>query len=243
MDERPNYDAPRGLAGSDNPRMSPWKILAIVAGLIAVALGAAVALGVFRQAPADETPPPAAEGGLKIELASTQGGDRIDPDRPLRCFVEGKMVGEVTVADCAKQNGVAAQNLDVGLDSAGELAAVVAVPDAELEAAIGPLGPEPLPEPEPVMQQTEFTPAAASGGPVGECMRHAGGDWRSLGDALQLDTCVQILFTGRCEAPGSAAYGRWNGQTVRLVTGRVEIAADGADFRTLVEQDASCMLP
>jgi hypothetical protein len=54
---------------------------------------------------------------------------------------------------------------------------------------------------------------------------------------------VQLLFTGRCESPGSASYGRWNGQTVRLVTGRVEIAPDGATFRTLVEQDASCILP
>jgi hypothetical protein len=64
-----------------------------------------------------------------------------------------------------------------------------------------------------------------------------------LGDGLARDTCVQLLFTGRCEPPGSASYGRWNGQTVRLVTGRVEIAPDGANFRTLVEQDASCMLP
>jgi hypothetical protein len=214
-------------------------VVAAAGGLMAAGIGAAVALGVFRQDPADDTPPPAVEGGLKVELEGARDGDRIDPARPLRCFVEGRFVGELIVADCAKRNGVAAQALDVGLDEQGELAAVVGVP----EPAMDVFGADaPVPEPDPVAQ-AYVPPPTPTSGPVGECMRHAGGEWRNLGDALQLDTCVQVLFAGRCEEPGSASYGRWKGQTLRLVTGRVEIAPDGANFSTLAEQDASCMLP
>ena len=214
-------------------------VVAGVGGLFAAGIGAAVALGVFRDDPVADTPPPAAEGGLKVELEGARDGDRIDPARPLRCFVEGRFAGELTIADCAKRNGVAAQAMDVGLDEEGELAAVIGVP----EPAMDIFGADaPVPEPDPVTQ-AYVPPPVPTSGPVGECMRHAGGEWRTLGDALQLDTCVQVLFAGRCEQPGSASYGRWNGQTLRLVTGRVEIAPDGANFSTLAEQDASCMLP
>ena len=252
MDERPNYDAPRGLARSgpgrsesgrsDSRRLDPRLLVAVGGGLIACGLGAAVALGVFRNDPADDVPPPAAEGGLKVELGDVQGGDRIDPSRPLRCFVEGRFVGELTVAQCAGRNGVAAQNLDVGLDDTGSLAAVVSVPGlsgeplgAEIELPAAPV--EAAPAPTPVAR------TAPSGGATGECLRHANGDWRELGKALPLSTCLDVLYAGRCEQPGSASYGRWNGQTLRLVTGRIEIAADGANFRTLAEQDAATCAP
>lgn len=219
-------------------------LIPIVGGVVAVGLGTALALSVFRQDPADEAPPPAAEGGLKIELGNTQGGDRIDPARPLRCFVEGKFVGELVVADCAKRNGVAAQNLDVGLDAAGELAAVVAMPEPATEPLVAePETPAPVTVAGADGSRADPPDSSPGGGPTGECMRHASGEWRTLGDALGLDTCVQILFTGRCEPPGSATYGRWNGQTLRLVTGRVEIAPNGADFHTFALQDAQCMLP
>jgi hypothetical protein len=235
MDSRHSEDLERPPRRSRTPL-----IVAGVGGLVAAGLGAAAAFGVFREDPVDDTPPPAAEGGLKVEVENAQGGDRIDPARPLRCFVEGRFVGEVTVAECAKRNGVAAQAMDVGLDKQGELAAVVAVPDPL--AGIINAEPAPAPVAEPAVEPYRPPPTPTSG-PTGECMRHAGGEWRRLGEALQLDTCVQILFQGRCEPAGSASYGRWSGQTIRLVTGRVEIAPDGANFRTLVEQDASCMLP
>jgi hypothetical protein len=215
-------------------------VAAVAGGVVAAGLGGAVALGLFRQDPSDDAPPPAAEGGLKIELGNAQGGDRIDPARPLRCFVEGKFVGELIVAECAKKNGVATQNLDVGIDTEGELAAVVALPDPLAEAVF----PEPRPQPRPDPVVDDYVvPPVPSAGPEGECLRHSGGEWRTLGEALELDTCVQVLFQGKCEPSGSATYGRWRGQTLRLVTGRVEIARDGATFSTLVEQDASCMLP
>jgi len=224
------------------PRSRRPLILSLGA-LTAIGLGIAVALGVFRQDPADDTPPPAAEGGLRVELGEVQGGDRIDPARPLRCFVEGRYAGELTVAQCARRNGVAAQNLDVGLDDTGALAAVVAAPGLSTE----PLGPEidsAALEAAVVSDAPSSPPAAGSDAPVGECLRHAGGDWRRLGEQLPLAACVDVLYAGRCEPPGSASYGRWNGQTLRLVTGRVEIAPDGADFRTYAEQDAAaCDLP
>ena len=53
---------------------------------------------------------------------------------------------------------------------------------------------------------------------------------------MTLDACVQALFAGRCERPGGADYGRWNGDTLRLVTGRVERSSDNRTFRTLVTQ-------
>lgn len=255
MDERPNYDAPRGLARSGSGRadlgrpdrsgsrwIDPRLLVAIGGGLIACGLGAAVALGVFRDDPADDVAPPAAEGGLRVELGDVQGGDRFDPSRPLRCFVEGRFVGDLTVAQCAGRNGVAAQNLDVGLDDTGSLAAVVSVPGlsseplgAEIELPAAPAPVEAAPAPTPV--------ARPSGGATGECLRHANGDWRELGEALPLSICLEVLYAGRCEQPGSASYGRWNGQTLRLVTGRIEIAADGANFRTLAEQDAATCAP
>jgi hypothetical protein len=81
----------------------------------------------------------------------------------------------------------------------------------------------------------------AADAPEGECVRHTGGEWRNLGDGLSLDTCVQVLFSGRCEQPGGAQYGRWNGQSLRLVAGGVEIAA-GSGYRPLVSQDPQTCL-
>lgn len=241
MDEGRTPDTPEPAATG---RRSRGPLVLGLGALAAVGLGAAVALGVFRDDSTPETPPPAAEGGLKVELGQTDGDTRIDPARPLRCFADGAFVGELTLADCAKRNGVAAQALDVGVDAAGELAAAVTPPAQEPEPpGADAADPDPDPAPYRVVGPRSPPPPPPRAQAMGSCQRDAGGEWRNVGDTLTLDTCVQLLFTGRCEAPGSASYGRWNGQTVRLVTGRVEIAPDGSNFRTLVEQDASCMLP
>lgn len=242
MDQSPSPAPSRDLGEPPARRGRDLRPVIIgVGAVVALGLGSAVALGVFRDDPADDTPPPAAEGGLKVELGDIQGGDRIDPARPLRCFAEGRFVGEFTVAQCAQRNGVAAQNLDVGLDDTGALAAVVAVPGLSTES-LGAVLPEPAaPAADPVF---EPVPAPAPSGPAGDCLRHVNGEWRNLGQGLALSTCLDVLYAGRCEPPGSASYGRWNGQTLRLVTGRIEIAPDGANFRTLAQQDpATCMLP
>src|ERR1700744_3797271 len=90
-------------------------------GGIALALGLGVAALLAGRSPKPSGPPPASQGGLVVE----QGKDdsALDPARPLRCFVGGQMVGEMTLADCAKKNGVASRALDLGVDSTGALAA------------------------------------------------------------------------------------------------------------------------
>jgi hypothetical protein len=65
---------------------------------------------------------PASQAGLIVE----QGRDddtRLDPARPIRCFVEGQFAGEITLTECARRNGVATGALDVGVDETGALAA------------------------------------------------------------------------------------------------------------------------
>ncbi|HEX8569134.1 MAG TPA: hypothetical protein VF699_04320 [Caulobacteraceae bacterium] len=223
------------------PRSDRRGLLIAAAGaLIAVVVGTSVAMWLFRSDPGDDTPPPASEGGLKVELTQVDAAE-IDPSRELRCFVDGKLVGELTLEQCARRNGVAAQALDVGTDASGALAAVV--------SAAPPVNTEPLGAgivdgaPTPTVALTP-PPPPSSVDPTGACVRHVGGEWRELGQAVALDTCVQLLFAGRCEEPGGAQYGRWNGQALRLVPGRVEIAPDGATFRMLARQDPqTCMIP
>ena len=185
-------------------------------------------------------PPPQApaekRAGLQVEMGAESA--RLDPARPLRCFVGGQFVGVASLVDCAKRNGVSAQSLDVGLDESGELAAGGEA--AQLQ---------PLPTVTPPTQQTvppEAPPApavAVAAGPVGECMRYGSDGWRSVGGAMSQNACVRILFDGRCQRPGEALYGRWASQTLRLVPGRVETSPDNRSFATLVEQGANCALP
>ena len=224
---------------SETPRRRrPPVLLLAGGGALAVVLGSMLAMGIFRDDPGDDTPPPAAEGGLKVELTQVDPS-AIDPARPLRCFVDGAFVGELTLAQCAQRNGVAAQALDVGTDATGALSAVVGASPINTE----PLGQEIIDAAPAPTFEAPPEPVAVAGPATGECLRHTGGEWRNLGDALPLDTCVQVLFSGRCEQPGGAQYGRWNGQSVRLVPGRVEIAPDGSSFRPLMQQDpATCSL-
>src|SRR5437868_4760858 len=89
-------------------------------GVIALLLGLGAAAFFAGKAPRSSDPPPASQGGLVVE----QGQEAtLDPARPLRCFVGGQMVGEMSLADCAKKNGVATRALDVGVDATGALAA------------------------------------------------------------------------------------------------------------------------
>jgi hypothetical protein len=238
MDSSP---APAPLDGRD-PTRDRRKRMALIGSLgvlTAVAVGLLVALGVFRSDPVDETPPPASEGGLQIELAQTDVGP-IDPARPLRCFVEGRFAGEMTVARCAERNGVAAQALDVGLDDTGALAAVVGVAAPPVSVSEDPLGGVPAPLP-----VTEGPPVPATPNePTGTCSKGgAGGEWQPVGGGVSRRTCLQLLFAGRCTAPGEALYGRWGSQTLRLVQGGVEVS-DGAGYRPLASQDPqTCLFP
>lgn len=194
---------------------------ALVAGLIA-------AVGISSRDKGDPAPPPASQGGLVIDSGGTTD-EKLDPAKPLRCFVAGRYVGELVLAECAKRNGVATGALDVGTDETGALAAA-----NDAGAMITPLPPkEAAPPP----------PAAAPAQPIAACWRYAGSEWRRLSTDLALGACVQTLYAGKCERPGGATYGRWGQQTLRLVPGRVEISSDNRSFRTLAEQGPGCALP
>lgn len=212
-------------------------LIAIGAG-VAIVLAIVIALIFSGGRDKNPAPPPAAQGGLTVDVADAPD---LSTTRELRCFVDGQFVGMATLADCARRNGLATDALDVGVDESG---ALVAAPTASLapppeapptkltEAESQPLPPE----------TTEATPAPQ---PVSgsQCLRHTGSDWRSLSSSMSLNACVQALYSGTCVRPGEALYGRWGDTTLRLVPRRVEQSSDNNRFRTLVDQDRSCQFP
>lgn len=205
----------------------------------AVAVLAAVAIGlIFSGGRKSDEPPPAAQGGLTVDVADAP---ELNTTRELRCYVDGQFVGMATLVDCARRNGLATDALDVGVDETG---ALVAAPTASF--APPPTAPGELTETE-APAVTDETPAAAAPEPTtaagAQCLRHTGSDWRSLSSNMSLNACVQALYAGTCVTPGDALYGRWGNTTLRLVPRRVEQSQDNNRFRTLVEQDRSCQFP
>ena len=176
--------------------------------------------------------PPASSAGLVIDSSGPEDA-KMDPAKPLRCFVAGQFVGELTLVDCAKRNGVATDALDVGLDESGALAAA-----DQAGAVLTPLPPEA----DAKAGSDEAGAPLPVNAPVGTCQRYDQGKWAKLPGEVSLNACVQALFAGRCERPGGASYGRWMQQTLRLVTGRVEVSADNHSFRTLADQGAGCAI-
>jgi len=206
-------------------------ILAVGAG---VAILAAIILAlVFGRGDPSPEAPPAAKGGLTVDVAEAP---TLEPTRELRCFVDGQFVGMATLSDCARRNGLATEALDVGLDETGALAAAPTAafaPPPTLPAQVTVLPPEPsVTTPVPSVQP------AQQGGSA--CLRHTGSDWRSLSNNMSLNACVQALYAGTCVRPGDAQYGRWGETTLRLVPRRVEQSSDNVRFRTLAEQDRNC---
>lgn len=221
------------------------RVLIALGAALALAAGIGVAAKLASSGPAEKTAPPASEGGLVVETGDPDDTG-LDPARPLRCFVAGQYVGQITLAECAKRNGVATGALDVGIDESGALAAA-----DQAGTVLTPLPPEEVTQlnpgeaPQAPNAPTASAPAApaAGGGPSGTCMRYAGNRWEDLPNDMTVSACVQALFAGRCERQGSATYGRWNQQTLRLVAGKVEISNDNRRFRTLVEQGPNCSIP
>jgi hypothetical protein len=212
-------------------------LLTVGGGLIAVLIAAGLGVGIMSREHKPKAAPPASVGGLVVQMGRDDDA-KVDPTRQLRCFVNGQFVGLETLADCARKNGVATQALDVGIDQtgalgAGEGSALTPLPPPATPAAVASTSD--IPGPGPVTAQR---------GPVGDCLRYSGQDWRKVGESQSLNACVQALFAGRCEKSGGASYGRWATQTLRLVPHRVEISSDNKSFRTLVEQaDAGCSIP
>ncbi|MEO7027631.1 MAG: hypothetical protein ABI056_08765 [Caulobacteraceae bacterium] len=199
----------------------------------ALVAGAVIAWMLVARGGGASSAPPASQGGLVVQSGREEAA-RLEPGRPLRCFVGGRLVGEITLADCARRNGVASGALDVGLDRGGELAATA--PAAAVSnladdspAVAPPASPQPTPE---VM--------AATG--VADCAQFADGGWVRIAGATSLAGCVRALFDGQCLADGVVSRGRWADQMLRLGGGRVEASRNGAPYRLVVTQGDGCTL-
>lgn len=214
----------------------------VLAGGAALALiaGLGIAIALVSGKDKQTEPPPASRAGLIVETGRADD-TKLDPARPLRCFVGGQFVGETTLAECAKKNGVATGALDVGVDETGALAAADQAgmvltplpPTVDAEPMPAPSTPGPAPAPS----------ATAVSAPLAACWRYAGNEWRRLPGDITLNACAQTLFAGRCEKSGGATYGRWGEETLRLVPGRVEASLDNRSFHTVIDQGPNCSIP
>uniref|UniRef100_B0SZT5 Uncharacterized protein n=1 Tax=Caulobacter sp. (strain K31) TaxID=366602 RepID=B0SZT5_CAUSK len=206
-------------------------VLALIAGL-------GIALSLMHGAKAPAEAPPASRGGLVVETGRPDD-TKLDPARPLRCFVGGQFVGETTLAECAKKNGVATGALDVGVDETGALAAA-----DQAGMVLTPLPPpaEAPTVPAPAATPTAPTPAVSST-PLAVCWRYAGGEWRKLPGEITVNACAQQLSGGKCEKAGGATYGRWGDETLRLVPGKVESSSDNRTFHSIIELGSNCSIP
>jgi len=207
--------------------------LALVAGLVIAWL-----LLSHSHKPAEA--PPASQGGLTV-VSGRDDDAKLDPKRPLRCFVGGQFVGELPLAVCAQRNGVATGALDVGLDQAGALAATNGT------NSLTPLSSQQPAQSLPVVEQTppdqadaDATPAVGTSGGAQVCWRYGAGGWRQLGPPMALQICVQTLYAGRCSMDEQPDYGRWGDQTLRQAGGRVEISSNNRDFSSLVDPWPPC---
>jgi len=222
----------------------------IAAGVGALALLAALGIGIgalvrhaARQSAQDAEPAESSvPASLQVEMGSSDQG--MDLTKPLRCFVGGQFVGMLTLKDCAQRNGVETGQLDVGLDTSGQVAAASSSDALQpLAASSAPAATAPTPSPAPPPQPTPLEAEPQAAAAQGACWRYSG-DWRKISDDMTLDVCVQTLFAGRCVRPGDADYGRWGDDTLRLVAGKVERQTAGGGFRTLVRQPSGdCSIP
>ena len=224
------------MAAKDNKR---WVGVAIGA---AVAIGVGIALAVFMSR-GHKADPKMNDLPTGLTFNVSESVSSLDAKKPLRCFVDGAYVGDLTLAECATKNGVSAQKLDVGVDDSGNLtaaptASLVPVPGAPASVAT-PDTKAPVPD-----QTAEIVPDAKPvSGPTAACLRYNSNTWNKLSDNLTLGQCVVLLYDGRCVSPGSASYGRWGSKTLRLVPRRVEQADDNTNFRSLVDQGQGCSVP
>jgi hypothetical protein len=237
------------MASPSNNLLQDRRVLLGLGALLALGAGLAIAFALTGRDHGAPAAPPASQGGLVVETGRDDD-IKLDAKRPLRCFVNGQFVGELTLDECAKRNGVASGALDVGVDSSGALAAANGS-----NSNITPLPPQPVTplngqgaSPAPTVDTTPLqtvTPVktASAKGLAGACWKRAGPTWQKLPNDLTLNACVQALYAGHCERQGGATYGRWVDQTLRSVPGRIEVSGDNHDFRTLVEQGPGCTTP
>jgi hypothetical protein len=217
------------------------RVIAFGGAGLALAAGLVIAWLLLSHSHKPTEAPPASQGGLVV-VSGRPDDAKLDPKRPLRCFVGGQFVGELPLAVCAQRNGVATGALDVGLDQAGALAAT--------NGASSNLTPLPQ-QPAQSLPVTEQTPPAPDDGQVAAppaqpnpgvqaCWRFGGAGWRELPAPLTQQLCIQALYAGRCPSGDDAFYGRWGDQTLRLSNGRIEISPNNRDFTALIDPWPPC---
>ena len=163
------------------------RVIALVGAGVALVLGVVVAWAIFSHSRAPVGPPPASQGGLAV-VSGRDDDAKLDPKRPLRCFVGGQFVGELPLAVCAQRNGVATGALDVGLDPSGALAAATngAAPLTPLAAQAPPQS-LPVIETDPSGPTNAARPAALPTPATGQaCWRLAGRRLAQAADAARL---------------------------------------------------------
>jgi hypothetical protein len=154
--------------------------------------------------------------------------------------VNGQLVGQVKLSDCAKRNGVASGALDVGLDPTGALAAthgassqITPLPPGETTSDVAPGSSAAAPAGE------ESVGAPGAGREAG-CWLYADTGWSRVPEDLSLGACMRTLYPNRCERGGPPVYGRWADRTLRLLDGRIEISPDNRNFHVLVARSPDC---
>src|SRR5690606_4900431 len=146
-------------------------LIALGAGLAVVA-AVVIALWFSAGRERNPAPPPAAQGGLTVDVADAP---ELNTTRELRCYVDGQFIGMATLADCARRNGVATDALDVGVDETGALVALPAAPAMEPPIEMADVAPQPAPETVDRGPAEQPQTQALAGA---QCLRHTGSDWR-----------------------------------------------------------------
>ena len=209
---------------------------------LALLAGLAIAVFLIFHGRGVSEPPPASQGGLIVQTGRDDDV-KLDESRPLRCFVNGQLVGDLKLSDCAKRNGVASGALDVGLDPTGALAAahgdssqITPLPPAEASSDVEPQSPAGASG-----EPSAATPGGVQpGARVAACWLYADASWSRVPEDLTLGACLRTLYPDRCARGGPPVYGRWADRTLRLVDGRIDISPDNRNFRVLTARGPDC---
>ena len=214
------------------------RAVALVGMGLALLAGLTIAAFLMLRHRGASEPPPASQGGLIVQTGRDDDV-KLDEGRPLRCFVNGQLVGDLKLSDCAKRNGVASGALDVGLDPTGALAAahgassqLTPLPPGEASSDVEP--------PPSAVTGDEAPSAVQSGAQVAACWLYGDASWSRVPEDLTLSACLRTLYPDRCARGGPPVYGRWADRTLRLVDGRIDISPDNRNFRVLAGRAPDC---
>ncbi len=209
------------------------KLMLVGGGVLALLAGIGIAVTVMMIDHGSHAPPPASRGGLVVEMGQVDDAPSSNA-KPLRCFVGGQFIGMATLSECAKKNGVSTQALDVGLDANGALTAA-----DQAGLVVTPLPEEAITPPPPAPEPTATVTTSAVGSSKtgqGVCLAYEQGEWHKLAENLSPTACAQMLFSARCDRPGTVAFGRSGDQALRAINGKVEMSGDNKTYHGLIDQ-------